>query len=328
VAVDPAELLAGFEHTRGAPAAPSCRPAAPICRLYRFIPNHWRLRITSPSSGDFMKAESLFDTFGAQVCGFPLQDISSDELMAILHLVERVGVVAFRRQSLDDRELYELARRIGPLEESSRKVCLSPEYPAISYLSNLQDQYGEPIGFAGATTDYWHSDQQHREHPATLALLYCVVPALSGGTTSFVSTDVDLAGLDHDSIAKLADRRAVYEPAYNHDNVPKVPVSHPALLVSPSSGKRYAYVSDNTIEFAGMGIEESATLKSRVLGQLIRPMAVYSHQWMVGDLVLYDNAQLLHRRDRFEGRRWLKATKIFAPKEIFAVPSGRIIRAA
>jgi taurine dioxygenase len=271
-----------------------------------------------------MKVEPLSGAVGIEVTDITVQDCPDDKLADLLWQVERFAVVVLRRQSLGDRELHEWARRIGPLEESSRKVCLSPDYPAISYLSNLRDEHGEPIGFAGDTTDYWHSDQQHRERPATLALLYCVVPAPVGGATSFVSTDVDKTGLDAEFVAELAHLRAIYEPAYNHDNVPRVRVSHPALLVSPSSGKRCAYVSENTIAFAGLDPGRSAALKSDVLGCLTRPEAIYSHHWRAGDLILYDNAQLLHRREEFAGRRWLKGTKIFAPKDIFAVPVGSV----
>jgi taurine dioxygenase len=203
-------------------------------------------------------------------------------------------------------------------------VCLSPDYPAISYLSNLRDEAGDPIGFAGATIDFWHSDQQHREQPATLGILYCVVPAPIGGATSFVPTDLDVAGLDSELVTGLAQRRALYEPAYNHDNAPSVRVSHPALLVSPSSGRRFAYVSDNTIAFTGLDPAQSLALKTAVLECLTRPEAIYSHQWRTGDLILYDNAQLLHRREAFRGRRWLKGVKIYAPPDIFAVPHGLV----
>jgi taurine dioxygenase len=62
-----------------------------------------------------------------------------------------------------------------------------------------------------------------------------------------------------------------------------------------------------------------------VLDCLTRPDAIYAHEWRVGDLVLYDNAQLLHRREHFAGRRWLKGAKIFAPPDVFAVPDGRVV---
>lgn len=262
---------------------------------------------------------------GVQVTGMALQDCSPEELDEALRLVAEAGLVVFRRQCLDDSDLHALARRIGPLEQSSRKVCLSPDFPEISYLSNLRDEHGDPIGFPGSDTDYWHSDQQHRENPATLAVLYCVAPASSGGATSFVSTDVESAGLDEATVADLAARRALYEPASNHDNAPRVQVSHPALLTGRTSGRRYAYVSDNTLGFTGLDTDASAELKKRVLTRLLQPSRVYAHDWEIGDLALYDNAQLLHRREQFQGRRWLKATKIFAPQDIFAVPSGRVV---
>lgn len=272
-----------------------------------------------------MKVTPLSDSLGVEVSGIALRDCSPDELIEVLRLVERAGLVVFRRQFFDDADLYGLARRMGPVEESSRKICLSPEFPEISYLSNLRDEHGEPIGFAGATTDYWHSDQQHRENPATLAVLYCVVPASCGGATSFVSTEVESAGLDDADLTDLAARRAVYEPAFNHDNAPRVRVSHPALLTSRTLDRRYAYVSDNTLGFTGLDAAESVGLKQSVLTRLLRPARIYAHSWAAGDFALYDNAQLLHRREAFRGRRWLKAAKIFAPKEIFTVPSGEVI---
>ncbi|WP_390632783.1 TauD/TfdA dioxygenase family protein [Mycobacterium simulans] len=155
-----------------------------------------------------------------------------------------------------------------------------------------------------------------------LAFLYCLVPSVTGGATSFVSTDVDRTGLDSDLVDRLAGLRVVYEPASDHDNIPAVQVCQPALLKSPTSQRRFAYVSENTVEFLGLGAESSAALKRLVLDHLLHPSRVYSHHWSTGDLILYDNAQLMHRREPFEGRRWLKTAKIFAPKDKFAVPAG------
>lgn len=268
-----------------------------------------------------MRVASFDHGFGAKVDGLNLHEIGDRVLSEVLSMLAEWGLLVFPRQAMDDRDLHAFATRIGRLEESSRKVCLSPQFPAIGNLSNLRDDDGERIGFASATTDFWHSDQQHRENPATLALLYCVVPSTAGGATSFASTDVDRTGLDSELVDRLATLRVVYEPASDHDNVPAVQVSQPALLKSPNSQRHFAYVSENTVEFVGLGKEDSAVLKRRVLDHLLHPSRVYSHNWSMGDLVLYDNAQLLHRREPFEGRRWLKTAKIFAPKDKFAVPA-------
>lgn len=270
-----------------------------------------------------MRVAPLDSGFGARVDRLALYEVDDRALSDVLSLLEEWGLLLFPRQALDDCDLHSFATRIGALEEPSRKISFSPQFPTISYLSNLLDESGRNIGFPGSTTDFWHSDQQHRKDPATLAFLYCVVPARTGGATSFASTDVKKTGLNLDLINRLAVLRAAYEPIHNHDNVPAVRVSHPALLVSPKSGKRFAYVSENTIEFLGIQEKEDSTaLKRQVLSHLLHPSRIYSHNWSMGDLILYDNAQLMHRRDQFEGRRWLKGTKIFAPKDLFAVPAG------
>lgn len=268
-----------------------------------------------------MRVTSLGHGFGARVDGLALHEIGDRALTDVLSLLAEWGLLVFPRQALDDRDLHAFASRIGSLEESSRKVCLSPQFPAIGSLSNLRDDDGERIGFASTTRDFWHSDQQHRDNPATLAFLYCLVPATVGGATSFVSTDVDRTRLGSDLVERLAALRVVYEPASDHDNIPAVQVNQPALLKCPTSQRRFAYVSENTVEFTGLGKEGSAVLKRRVLDHLLHPSRVYSHDWTIGDLILYDNAQLMHRREPYEGRRWLKTAKIFAPKDKFAVPA-------
>ncbi len=189
----------------------------------------------------------------------------------MLSLLGEWGLLVFPRQPLDDRDLDAFAIRIGSPEESSRKVCLSPRFPAIGYLSNLRDDDGERIGFASTTTDFWHSDQQHRQNPATLAFLHCLVPSMAGGATSFVPTEVDKTGLDSDLVDRPAVLHDLYGPASDHDNIPAVKVSQSALLKSPISQRRFAYVSENIVEFLGLGEEGSAVLKRLVLDHLLHP---------------------------------------------------------
>jgi taurine dioxygenase len=267
----------------------------------------------------------LGNSFGIQAAGFAFQKYSQDDLAEILLLVEHVGLVVFRHQSLADADLYDLARRIGPLKAPARTFNLAPGCPEIGYRSDLRSERGEPPRSPGDTINHWHSDQQHRMHPATLAFIYCVRSAASGGAMSFVSTDVTKAGLDESMVADLAALRAIYEPAGGRDDVSPNQVAHPALLTSPSSDAQYAYVSESTLRFKGLDDEASAKLKARVLRRLLRPERLYSHRWEAGDFVLYDNAQLLHRSEPSRARPRLKAANIYAPNEVFAVPEGKAV---
>jgi alpha-ketoglutarate-dependent taurine dioxygenase len=271
-----------------------------------------------------MKTTKLFDKFGLKINNFDVTTLEGESLEQILSLLEQYGLLVFRKQCLDDRDLYEFSSKIGKLEESARKICLSQENSQISNLTNLRDTQGNPLGFPGNKTDFWHSDQEFRENPATLATLYCVFPSPIGGTTSFASTAVSNLNLPTEILENIRNLQVTYIPAPTHDNVGKVEVVHPFLLTSPRSGKETVYVSENTKKVIGLNLEEGKALKAKLLERIIDKENIYSHVWKTGDLILYDNTQLLHRRDEFEGIRWLKATKIFAHKEKFAVPWGKL----
>lgn len=56
-----------------------------------------------------------------------------------------------------------------------------------------------------------------------------------------------------------------------------------------------------------------------------REHQVYKHKWHVGDVVLWDNAITMHRRDEYESlqRRFLKRTTIELPSAFHIIPRGQ-----
>lgn len=49
---------------------------------------------------------------------------------------------------------------------------------------------------------------------------------------------------------------------------------------------------------------------------------IYQHKWRMGDMLIYDNAQFLHKPDAYEGIRFLKATRLYLSPKRFAVPDS------
>jgi taurine dioxygenase len=113
--------------------------------------------------------------------------------------------------------------------------------------------------------------------------------------------------------------RGKYLPGKNHE-IDKIEVIHPVVLENPRNGRRSLYVSQATRGFDGIDGAQSEALKAELLGYQMREEHRYTHHWRMGDMLIYDNAQLLHLREAFAGLRWLKATRTFAPKQHFAVP--------
>ena len=50
---------------------------------------------------------------------------------------------------------------------------------------------------------------------------------------------------------------------------------------------------------AGVPEVEANDILERLLTHVVQPQNVYEHEWQPGDLVLWDNAVVLHARDTF-----------------------------
>jgi taurine dioxygenase len=273
-----------------------------------------------------MQVRPLHPKFGAEISGVlirTLDEAGRDNLRAAL---DRYGLLLFCDQALDDKGLQRFSQLMGTgrLEASARSISHGTRLREVANLTTLRDADGTPIGFGGNTTDYWHSDQEFREQPATLATLYCLMPSPVGGATSFATTRADRIGVEGPLLDRLRPLWSTRRPAANHDNARHVEVAHPVVTRSPVTGAESIYVSENAIRFVGVPETEGSTLRSDLLARILRPDNIYAHEWRMGDLVIYDNSQLVHRRESFEGERWLKATKIFSPPELFAPIPGRV----
>ncbi|MBC8949229.1 MULTISPECIES: TauD/TfdA dioxygenase family protein [Xenorhabdus] len=259
--------------------------------------------------------EPIKGSFGAYITCQNVSALSSEEYKEIKLYLSKYALLIFKNQKMDDEVLVNFAKQIGSgkLEEPARKISLSDNRKYVAYLTNLRDSQGELLGFAGNDTDYWHSDQEFRVNPASVSILYGEVVQFSGGNTSFASTSVNHLAFTHDEVSVLSNLYSTRQPASSHDNVPHITVAHPVILENVQTKKRYVYVSENTIAFFRDEeiLPNSDILKKSILDKILSPENIYSHQWEEGDLLLYDNSQLLHRRECFIGNRFIKGLKIY-----------------
>ena len=99
-------------------------------------------------------------------------------------------------------------------------------------------------------------------------------------------------------------------------------VTQPLIRTHPYLGRKAIYASPNHyVRIEGMPQEEGDALFQRLHDWIGRPEFVYSHRWRIGDVVMWDNTSVVHRRDAFPPtqRRFLKRTGFHLPEEL-AVP--------
>ncbi|MEO1019131.1 MAG: TauD/TfdA family dioxygenase [Pseudomonadota bacterium] len=269
-----------------------------------------------------METRPIKPQFGVEVLDVDLAAAADGEIDTLMDLLVEHQVLLLRRQSLNDAEQARLATAFGPVNVASKKTDLAPGHEEVMYISNLHDPDMRLIGGLKKGDDSestWHSDQSFRDRPATISTLFCVNSPATDGGTSVASTVLGYEALPDSLKIRLEGMNALYKPRPGHQ-IEIVEVTHPAVLANPKTGKKAVYVSELCHGFDGLGEDEGLSLRDEVMGYVLQPEHIYTHHWRMGDILIYDNAQTLHRREAYAGLRWLKGTRSYAPTNRFAQP--------
>lgn len=122
----------------------------------------------------FIKMEKI----GVQASAIDLKKIKPEDLISIKEELSKEGFILFRNQALDDKDLISLGKQVGNgrLEASAFSVNHGKAIKEVGYITNLKRPDGSPLGNSLNTTDFWHSDQEFRENPASIGILFCLIP--------------------------------------------------------------------------------------------------------------------------------------------------------
>ena len=259
--------------------------------------------------------------------GAPLDDAT---LADIREIWMRDKVAVFRDQTIGDDALVDFTERLGGLFIHVRDQFHAPDRPEIMYISNLKEQ-GRTLGALGAGDLRWHSDQTYTARPVWGTLLYAIEVPDDGGNTFFGDLAAAYATMPADLRAEVDGQTAVYSISEAHttkrlplraDQIERSPDQrHPLVRTHPYLGHKSLYISPNHMKSVGSLSEEaSKALIARLTEWAERPEFVYRHDWRVGDVVMWDNTSVMHRRDAFPEtqRRFLKRTGFHLPEELGA----------
>lgn len=287
-----------------------------------------------------LKTRPLKDTFGLEVLDVDLANVDDATFDEIYKLWQAEPLLLFRRQSLSEREQVEYSKRFGDLDVLVRDDMLSPKHPEIIYITALHRPDGTPLGGLGSQEIYWHHDQIYRQRPASGSIFYAVEMPEGEGQTSYCNTKLGYERMPDNLRKQLEGRRATAkyglkaesttqrdlakDPAMLkkiHDKTP--PATHDIILESPATGQKSMYLDPNkTMNIEGLSEEESRELIDAVNQHMLQDDFVYTHSWRNGDVLMWDNARLWHRREKFDPTlpRFARRTTIFLRAKDFAVP--------
>ena len=270
---------------------------------------------------------------GAEVRGADLaRPLSLDAVRLIREAWLEHGVLLFRSQRLTNDELMAFSRQFGDLEFPPSKLLnyskgsgqQSEIPPEINVISNVKEN-GKPIGQLGAGEAAWHTDSAFVDVPPMASVLYAIEIPPAGGNTSFLNMYAAFDSLPADLRLALEGRCIKHDPTYtsdgkkrdDYDEVTDVRDSpgplHPAVRTHPETGRRALYLGRRLSAYIdGLSVSESDALLDAVWQHTVQPKFVWEHVWRIGDVVMWDNRCVMHRREAFDdgSRRRLHRTQL------------------
>lgn len=254
---------------------------------------------------------------GAEIRGLDLRQVLSDKDVATVRqaLLDHC-VLYFRGQQISDEDQVRFTRHFGTPVEHVRKQR-ERRVKEIFIISNVKEN-GEPIGALGSETIDFHSDLSYLPKPGTISLLYAVEIPSEGGQTQWVDCRAAFDALPDDRRDYLRTLRAVHKHYVEAQNPPE-PTIHPFVRRHPQTGRESIYVSPHlTSHIDGMSRDESDRLLADLYQHMDQPQFIYTHDWQLGDLLIWDNRPTMHRRLAFpdDQRRVMNRTQIFGEEVV------------
>lgn len=264
---------------------------------------------------------------GADVSGVDLARVKPDEIEQIRRAWIDHQVLRFRGQKLDDDSMASFSEHFGELEKAPigfKNRNYMTERPEVTVISNIKID-GEAIGGLGDGEASWHSDMTYIDMPPDASALYSLEIPAEGGDTWFMdmyqayeslppAMQQKLEGLTckHDATRSSDGRvRSGFREDYNREELPGA--VHPLVIRHPESGRKALYPGRRlNAHIMELSSEESDKLLDDLWAFLLKNGRTWSQEWQIGDLVMWDNRCVLHRRDAFDpnSRRLMHRTQM------------------
>ena len=262
----------------------------------------------------------------------PLDDVS---IAAIAEALNENLVLRFRNQHLSDADLIRFSSYFGELDPPGPNpygVTFLPEFPEINVISNVKDDTGVPIGNLGDGEAVWHADMTYIDNPPEAGILYALEVPVGQGDTYFANMVAAYNDLPSDLRVAIEGKTLIHDAAHNsagmlrkgYEEITDVKLTpgarHPLAYedqhgrVSLFLGRRpHAYI-------VGMEESDSDSLLDALWAHATRPKYSWHNEWQKGDLVMWQNRMVMHRRDAFDPstRRVMHRTQLKGKSPIAA----------
>jgi taurine dioxygenase len=265
---------------------------------------------------------------GADISGVDLsQPLGETMFRSIFDAWMAHKVLRFRGQHLSKEQLQDFSRRFGELDKAPINSQGEPwikGYPCMAVMSNIIEQ-GRPIGSLGYGEAVWHTDMSYNDVTPSAALLYGLEVTREGGETGFLSMYHACDTLPDDLRTAIAGRQIKHDASHNsagqlrkgfqdvNDPRDAPGALHPIIIRHPVTQRPALYLGRRPRAcVVGLPLEESEQLLNRLWAHATREEFAWFQTWQAGDLLMWDNRCVLHKRTAFDPneRRFMLRTQV------------------
>jgi taurine dioxygenase len=265
-----------------------------------------------------IQMKNLGAALGAEVADIdlskPLPQADIDAIEATWR--ERL-VVVFHGQNLSDPQLIAFSQNFGELDPPGPNPYGEPfnkDHPELNVISNVLEN-GKPIGNLGDGEAVWHADMTYIDVPPKAALLHAleVPPSDAGGNTYFANMYLAYGTLPTDLKKAAEGKIAVHDASRNSAGMLRkgykdvvdvretVGAHHPLVRTDPKTGRKALFLGRRPNAYVlGLSVADSEALLNSLWTHATQPRFTMCHEWKVGDLLMWNNLSVLHRRDPFD----------------------------
>ncbi len=265
-----------------------------------------------------LSIRNLDAALGAEIAGIDVsRPLPQSDIDAIESAWRERLVVVMHGQNLSDPQLIAFSKNFGELDPPGPNPYGEPflkDHPELNVISNVVEN-GKPLGNLGDGEAVWHADMTYVDVPPKAAMLHAleVPPPEAGGNTYFANMFAAYETLPADLKKAVEGRIAVHDASRNSagmlrkgykevtDVTQTVGARHPLVRTDAKTGRKALFLGRRPNAYVmGLSVAESDALLDALWAHATQPRFSMCHEWKVGDLLMWNNLSVLHRRDPFD----------------------------
>lgn len=247
---------------------------------------------------DRLAAEDISPLIGSRVHLGKEALLSGEYAEDLRELLEQRGVLVFPKINFSDDEQVAFTKTIGEFlpEITGQKV----------YNISLDKEKNPNRDYLKGSL-YWHIDGTMNKVPIGAAILSSKVLPTWGGNTEFCNTYAAYEALSDERKKEIDNLRVIHsmwvtqlyhtpEPTLEQlEQWMSMGEIELPLVWKHTSGRKSLVLGNTAQDVIGKNRQESAKILHGLRDWATQPQFVYSHEWSVGDTVMWDNTGTMHR---------------------------------